>query len=665
MTSVGDCTKPTARVASVARPIVLSNGELNVGLNIYGLVHDFYYPYVGFENHAAGANLRHKVGVLVDEKMSWLDDDKEWEFTFKYPHTALIGHTLAKNKKIGIILEFDDAVDAELSIFMRNIHVVNLYDHPREVKLYMHQAFAIGDSRSNTDTAQYLPDSNAILHYRGRRAFVISGQHKGQPFDQFTIGLFGIEGHEGSFRDAEDGKLTGNTIEHGRVDSILGFTMQISAHSSERVSYWIAAGMSNREALYIHKQIEDDGIMKRMHNTAVWWHKWLKPVLDVVEGAPENHRQLFVNSMMIIKSQIDKRGAVIASTDSTMLNYSRDAYGYSWPRDGAYAMWPLIRLGYIDEPYRFFEFTKRGLHPSGYLMHKYRADGALGSSWHPYVHEGGVVAPPIQTDETATVVFMFVQFYNMHKDGKLIQDFYLSMIKPMADFLADYIDEHTGLPKASYDLWEEIFATFTYSTAVTYGALLAASELAAIAGDSESAVKWRSSADDMKAAAVRHLYNQERGVFYKSVSVVNGKITKDPIIDASSIFGVFIYGLFDMESTEMLTSVETMISTFKLLDDEPGIPRYENDFYRRSDPSINGNWWFITTLWHAQYLIDKGNVNDAKLILDWSKNHALNTGMLGEQINPITDEVISPAPLTWSHAEYVSTLLDYIEKTKK
>lgn len=657
--------KPTVRVVFVARPIVLSNGELHVGLNIFGLVHDFYYPYVGFENHAAGANLRHKVGVLVDGKMSWLDDDKNWEFTFKYPHTALIGHTLAKNTKLGVILEFDDAVDSEVSIFMRNIHVVNLYDHPREIKLYMHQAFAIGDSRSNTDTAQYLPDSDAILHYRGRRAFVISGQHKGKPFDQFTIGLFGIEGHEGSYRDAEDGILSGNTIEHGRVDSIVGFTMQLEAHSSERVSYWIAAGMSNREALYVHKQIQDDGIMSRMHHTADWWHTWLKPALAIIPAIPADHRQLFVNSMMIIKSQIDKRGASIASTDSTMLNYSRDAYGYSWPRDGAYTMWPLIRLGYIDEPYRFFEFTKRGLHPSGYLMHKYRADGALGSSWHPYVHEGGIVAPPIQTDETATVVFMFVQFYNVHKDSKLIKEFYNSMIKPMADFLADYIDETTGLPKPSYDLWEEIFATFTYTTAVTYGALLAASELAAIAGDNDSAVKWRTAADDIKSAASKHLYNEERGVFYKSISTVHGKVTKDPIIDASSIFGVYMYGLFELGSKEMTTSVETMVSTFKLLDDEPGIPRYENDFYRRADPSINGNWWFITTLWHAQYLIENDNPKEAKIILDWAKAHALNTGMLGEQINPVNDEVISPAPLTWSHAEYVSTLLDYIEKTKQ
>ncbi|MBC7459618.1 glycoside hydrolase family 15 protein [Candidatus Saccharibacteria bacterium] len=652
----------------MARPIVLGNGELHVGLNKFGLVHDFYYPYVGFENHAAGANLRHKVGVYVDGMISWLDDDKGWEFTFRYPHTALVGHTLAKHTALGIVLEFDDTVDSELSIFMRNIHVVNLSDSAREIKLFMHQAFAIGDSRSNTDTAQYLPDSDAILHYRGRRAFVISGQHysqnHSQPFDQYTIGLFGIEGHEGSYRDAEDGLLSGNNVEHGRVDSVVGFTLQVAAKSSERVNYWIAAGMSIREALYIHKQVQDDGVMKRLHSTADWWHNWLQPVLNIAPHAPADHRQMLINSMMIMKSQMDKRGAVIASTDSTMLNYSRDAYGYSWPRDGAYTLWPFIRLGYTDEPYRFFEFTKRGLHPGGYLMHKYRADGALGSSWHPYVH-GDIVAAPIQEDETAIVVFMFAQFYNMNKDSKLIKEFYQSMIVPMSNFMADFIDPLTGLPKPSYDLWEQTFATLTYTVAVTYGALLAASELAIVAGDSDNAVKWRTAADDIKLAAAKHLYNEERQVFYRHLNVVDGQIVKDATLDVSSVFGVFMFGLFDMNGPEMTSSIATMRERFDLIDDEPGIPRYEDDDYRRTEPSVTGNWWYITTLWHAQYLMEQQDLDEAKHILDWVKAHALNTGMLGEQINPITDELISPAPLTWSHAEYVSTMLDLIERTKK
>ena len=40
----------------------------------------------------------------------------------------------------------------------------------------------------------------------------------------------------------------------------------------------------------------------------------------------------------------------------------------------------------------------------------------------------------------------------------------------------------------------------------------------------------------------------------------------------------------------------------------------------------------------------------------------MSTGVMSEQIDPITNEIISPAPLTWTHAEYVATLLDMIAK---
>jgi GH15 family glucan-1,4-alpha-glucosidase len=647
----------------VARPIVLSNGELHVGLNKFGVVHDLYYPYVGFENHSAGTGLRHKLGVFVDGEASWTDSDPAWTFEFRYPHNALIGHTVAKNDRIGIMLEFDDAVDAEMSVLIRNIHVINHSEHTREIKLYLHQAFAIGDSRSNTDTAQYLPDSDAILHYRGRRAFVIGGCTDEKPFDQFTIGLFGDDEHEGSFRDAEDGELMGNVVEHGRVDSIVGFTLHVDAHSSERVHYWIAAGMSTREALYIHRQVQEQGVHSRIHKTAQWWHEWLQPAIDAASRLPKDYQERFVESAMIIKSQMDKRGAIIASTDSTLLNYSKDGYAYSWPRDGANVVWPLIRLGYYQEAYRFFEFCQRGLHPSGYLMHKYRADGALGSSWHPYVH-GDTVAPPIQEDETALVVFVFVQFYNLSKDSTLIKDFYHSMIKPMANFMAEFIDETTGLPKPTYDLWEERYMINTHTTSVTYAGLLAASELATVAGDEESAVKWRNAADDVQHAAHKHLFNEARQVFYRGVSVENGEVKYDETIDTAAIFSAFMFGLFGAESHELKASIATTAKVFGTSSENPGLPRYENDEYRRSDPSINGNWWYITTLWQAQYDIDQGNIDSAHSIIKWVHEHMLTTGMMGEQINPLTHEVIAPAPLTWSHAEYLGTLIDLLGRER-
>ncbi len=643
----------------MARPVVLSNGELHVGINNFGLVHDFYFPYVGLENHSAGRSLRHKIGVWVDGVISWLDDSS-WDVQLDIADYALVGSGTARNDELGIILEMTDFVDTEVSALIRKFHVVNLHGEHRNIRVFMHQAFTIGDARSNTDTAQYLPDSDALLHYRGKRAFVISGQTtEGHSFDQHSIGIFGIEGHEGTYKDAEDGELSGGNVEHGQVDSIIRFSLDLDAHDSAHVSYWIAAGTSTREALFVHKQIQDSGVDERLHSATAWWHEWLEPVLKVSEGLPSQRAKRFRQSALVLKSHIDKRGAVMASTDSAMLNYWRDAYAYCWPRDGAYVLWPLIRLGYESEPRRFFEFCRRALHPSGYLMHKYYADGSIGPSWHPYVH-GEANAPPIQEDETALVVFMFAQFYHIHQDKKFLQDSYENFIKRMVEFLASYIDEITGLPKPSYDLWEENFLTTTYTVAVTHAALLAASELADVMEDAESSVKWKAAADDMEVAAHKHLYNNERKAFYKGINVVDGVIEKDDTIDISSFFGVFMYGLFPLDSDEVRQCFQTIQRVFELDEARFGVPRYEHDNYCRVSEGILGNWWFITSLWLAQYANEIDDTLRSEEILSWVEKVAGNRAIMAEQVNPFDETQLSVAPLVWSHAEYMATVLDSI-----
>lgn len=646
----------------MSRPVVLSNGQFHVGINDFGLVHDFYFPYVGLENHSAGRDSQHRIGVWVDGQFSWFrENSDDWQLTFSYPYNALIGHIVAHNSKLGVMLEFDDAIDAKQNVLMRNIHIVNTHNEKREIRLFMHQAFAIGDSRSNTDTGQYLPDSNAIVHYRGNRAFVVSGlQNEDEYFDQYSIGLFDIEGREGTWRDAEDGELGMGNVEHGRIDSTIRFRLVLDGNDSGRVNYWITAGTSIREALDAHKQIESDTIASRIVATQGWWYQWLEPILKVVDRIDPEYRDNFVRSALIVKSQIDDRGAVIASTDSAMLNYSRDAYAYCWPRDGAYVLWPLIRLGYTDEPLNFFQFCKEVLHPAGYLMHKFRADGALGSSWHPYIHDD-IVAAPIQEDETALTLFVFAQYYQLHKDPEILAEFYDDMVVPMANFLASYIDEDTGLPKPSYDLWEEVFLTTTYSTSVTYAALEAAAELAEANNDHENAVAWRASANDIRAAAVKYLYNPDRKAFYKGVLPKDGELVYNDTLDSSSVFGAFMFGLFAVDSEELTNAVSTLLETFTTEEKPYGLPRYENDYYQRVE-GVTGNWWYITSLWLAQFYAEQDNIDEAKRIVDWVQTSVQSTGVMSEQLNPHTSEQLSVAPLTWSHAEFLATMLDMIAK---
>ena len=69
----------------------------------------------------------------------------------------------------------------------------------------------------------------------------------------------------------------------------------------------------------------------------------------------------------------------------------------------------------------------------------------------------------------------------------------------------------------------------------------------------------------------------------------------------------------------------------------------------------------MTTLWLAQYYIETGKDEEAKKLIAWVTDTAMMpTGIMAEQVSPLDSSFISVAPLTWSHAEYLATLLDTV-----
>ena len=76
---------------------------------------------------------------------------------------------------------------------------------------------------------------------------------------------------------------------------------------------------------------------------------WLQPAREKLQGLPDELRIASQKSLLIIKAHCDERGSILASGDSSIFNYGRDYYCYRWPRDAAYAIWPLMRLGLFDE----------------------------------------------------------------------------------------------------------------------------------------------------------------------------------------------------------------------------------------------------------------------------------------------------------------------------
>ena len=650
----------------MSRSLVLGNGSMSVCYDEHGRLRDFYFPYVGLENHI-GEHLMHRVGVHIDGAFSWVNKD-EWEIYVDYGNETLVANIEVLNHQLGVRLFFQDVIYNEENIYARNVLVENRAEHERTIRVFFNQQFTIGGT-SHADTAYYNPRERCIIHYKGRRVFLVSGFCEGDDFNQYTVGLMNTEGKEGTWRDAEDGVLEQNPIEHGSVDSTIGFTRSIEGRGTAIITYWITAGETFKENQKLHALVARKTVRHILKTTGDFWYAWANKLRFRFSGLDREVSDQFKKSLLVIRAHADRRGGILASLDGADTVYGKDTYGYVWPRDGAFISQALNQAGYSDISRRFFEFCVDVLTDEGYILHKYQPDRSLGSSWHPWIKEGEQQLA-IQEDETAILLHGLWEYYKETKDLEFIELHYNEFIKEIADFLTSYRNTQTGLPAPSYDLWEEKYGISTYTASCVYGALSSAANFAELLGKEEDARTYRDVAESIKQGILTYLYDEDLGYFVKLINVDDqGGIHPDRTIDTSSFFGVFHFGVVPPNAACLAASFHTLQKTLSESIPVGGIARYEDDEYFTKTNNVPGNPWFITTLWAVQYTIaratcpsDLASVNTE---LRWVTDRALKSGILSEQLHPHTGEQVSVAPLAWSHAEYVRTVVQYMRKLER
>jgi GH15 family glucan-1,4-alpha-glucosidase len=641
----------------VGRPVVLSNGQLFVGLDENGLVHDFYYPYVGLENLTNARSSQHKIGVWVDGQFRWTDDGS-WDVLVDYDECTLVSNIQLHSNELAVSLTLHDYVDHEYNSLVRHVTITNELNQEHDVRLFMHQVFQISRA-GRADTAIYVPDEHYVFDYKGRYCLLIGGKFAdGSLFDQYAVGNYAIEGKAGTFKDAEDGELSGNAVEHGGVDSVIRFRKKMPGKKSATLDYWIIAGSSQQDVQKTHIEFNRANMENRLNHARQHWNAWLG---GGTKEVPANHRQSLERSLLIIKAHCDERGSVLASGDSSIFNYGRDYYCYCWPRDAAYALWPLIRLGHYDEAKSFFEFARDTMHQDGYLMHKYQPDRAIGSTWHPLVH-GRNKELAIQEDETAGVIFMIGEYLEFSQESTFVENLYHTFVSPCANFLAGFIDQATGLPHASYDLWEEKFLTTTYTTCVTIAGLETAARLARHVDAPADAVRWEKVAHSIRQNLDK-LYHDD-GYFVKGFLLQEDSSLKyDNTVDISSLYGPYMYANLPLQDERLIGTAKHVEEKIANVSPSGGVLRYENDNYFLTKHQYIGNPWVVSTLWLAQYYSGIGQVDKAQKLLDWALARELPSSVLSEQYDPEVGSPLGVTPLVWSHAEMVNTILD-IDKKK-
>lgn len=647
------------------KDIPVSNGSFLLNFDSDYRIRDVYFPFIGQENHSSGHPFC--FGVWVDGKYSWMGPD--WEKDLRYQDESLVTDIFLKNETLGLELRCCDAVDLDFNLYIKKIEVTNLEDKPRKVRLFFsHDFYLYGNDIGGT--AYFDPRSCSIIHYKMHRYFLIScWAHDNWGVKHFACGRRGDPESLGTGKEAETGELSGDPSAWGSPHSTIGIWLELPANGKTTAYYWIAAGTTYPEVanlnLEVHKKTPEEFIRRSLK----YWKTWLHKDSLQIKDFPKTVSDVFNRSLLVLRTQIDNHGAIIAANDSDIIRFGKDTYSYMWGRDGAFVAAALAKSGYSHVCMKYFDFCSRVLSDEGYLFQHYNPDGSVASNWHAWLVDGKQILP-IQEDSTALTLWALWIHYQSLKDVESIRAIYSPLIKKAADFLVSYRDPETLLPLPSYDLWEERYAVHTYTAATVIAGLRAAANFSNLFQDTVLAEKYELAADEIKSAVVKYLYHPGLKRFTRSGIRIERGYRLDEVIDVS-LLSLATLGVLDSKDARMVETANAIRRALWLKTPVEGCARYEGDAYQQQasiPKDIPGNPWFIATLWLGEYFIDRAQnhqeLKETLPYLEWCVKNAFPSGVLAEQVHPVNGSPLCVSPLTWSHSAFIWTALRYAEKYK-
>ena len=644
----------------MAREHPLTNGRLFVSFDPSGSIRELTYPHVGKESHVGGRICR--IGLSSVAGFEWITPEhvlsREYESRAPVVRTRIVLRSLPS---LSFLLT--DWVDTNDDILYRHLRVENASETEIPLRVFFHFDMDIANSDIG-NTASFLSDHGAMLHYKDHFYFLMTTLDGDRPrIDGYACGTRHAH-REGTWRDAEDGELGGNPIAQGAVDSVYAIWLTVPPGGVvERTSVLVAAASYGRATDLLSRVVASPPSLS-LSRCRSFYDFWLDTPVTCANRLPESYLKLMRHSLFILKNHMSANGAIVAAVDSDSLSLSRDTYSYLWPRDGAIIAHALDMAGFGDLTRRFYDLLPGLLSREGFLLHKYHPSRSPGSSWHPS-GVPGTPEFPIQEDETALSIWAFERHIERYRDIDSLYGLYRSFVLPSAHFLAGFRSSASGLPCPSYDLWEERAGIWTFTVATVIAGLFSASRMARRFGDTSFAQEFEKIAGSMKESLAERLFDPGPQTFLRGLKLeANGSLSPDPVPD-SSLSALFWLDIFSPQDTRLAPAMEHLFRRLTL--PEGGVIRYANDSYYRENPAHPGNPWIIATLWKARWLIrtvpDPLHSETVRALLDWVVERAAGSGMLAEQYHPRTLEVRSASPLTWSHAEWVLTMVELCQSS--
>ncbi|REK74923.1 glycoside hydrolase family 15 protein [Paenibacillus paeoniae] len=636
---------------------IIGNSSFLASLGRTGRMYRLWWPNIDTPQHVDAM----RVGLQVEGKaLTWFDGEQDgWQHDTAYVKRSNVLRVDARSSEQPISVESLHFAVPEGNVIVRQYTFRNEGEETVSFRFLLHSCFLISEN-GLYNTTMFQPSADALIHFRNGYFFALSSANV---CAKFQAGL--------SWDEVQLGELNGNKIDM-RPDGAMSWDVSdLQPGESVTIPVYIAAGRNEEQALEELAAAKGKTSEELLVLTNGYWNDFVDAAAPCpIEG--EDIKELYERSVLMFKLMSDeKTGSIIAAPEFDE-NFQRcGGYSFCWGRDAAFITTALDKAGLSELSDRFYAWTLTAQSPDGSWQQRHYHDGGLAPSWG------------LQIDEGSSILWGMWQHYIEKQDLAFANEVWPS-VERGAGFLLSFIEEESGLPKPSIDLWEEREASHTYSSAAVYGGLTSAASFAELLGHSKLAKEWRSAAARVAFVIMDECWNEEGSSFYRGLNLkvsedkyeaaiasgLSGHIEQldkgyakhvlkhDPIIDISLLGIAVPFGAVAPEHERMRRTADT-IEAALTVPGVGGIKRYEDDIY------IGGNPWILTTLWLAHYRVATGDLAAARKLLDWAVAHRTEVGLLPEQIDKVTGETAWVVPLTWSHAMFVLTIFMLAEAEEK
>ena len=620
---------------------ITGNGRLLVSFTGSGEANRVFWPE---QDYAQQIN-NIFIGVKFDESDTRFLHENLWYIEQRYEEKSNILVTKYENSDFGLRIYQRDFALNNKDIWVRNYSIENICDRSLNLKMFLHTDFVTADNDIRSGLMDF--DNNLALIYNKSNFVTIGADNKISGFQ------FG-----NSFDAIRKDSLYGKDEISMTSDMGLKFELgELLPNDKKDFSLFFAFSFDRDTGHEMLLDAIETGANKLIEEEKAYWKKEFKKYNKLATGN-EKVDEVYYQSILTFKLLTNKdTGAILAGVELDEKFSRCGRYGYCWPRDGIFITKAFDICGMSEEAERFYlVWAKKAQLKNGAWQQRYYLNGNLAPSWG------------IQLDEIASIIYGTWEHYEFTNKIEFLEEMW-SAIKPAALYLMDNIDSETGLPKPSYDLWEERFGEHTYTAASVTAALRYAASMAETMNvDLPLAKLWRETADKMVKSIEENLWSDNERRFLRgrrsrlnwwncdTVEVETNKMGYklqvadiDNTVDISLLGLTVPFNIFDPKDERIKKTVRAIEDR---LDGFPsgGFGRYEYDSY------IGGNPWIISTLWLGMYYAAVGDIEKCKEKIIWATKHSTNLGFLPEQVDKFTGKPAWVMQLSWSSAMFIIAL---------